>query len=109
MSEPFIQQNYSQPNVSPQGIAVTVGTSSKEVVPANLSRTGRLFFHNPGSNTIGICPAITPAGAALSASIGAGSYLLVSGAYLEIQPPNQGAWNAIASSSSSNALTIWVF
>lgn len=92
-----------------------INTSTNTVVaPANPSRT-KVVFHNPGSVDIFIAPAnaftsatgATPT--ALTPTTGAlgGTFRVFgNGGTLEITGECQGAWQALAVSGTTNALTV---
>jgi hypothetical protein len=100
--------------LTPLTYALSIGTSSALIVPANPSRKGLMFF-NPSANTVAICPAINSSGLAQAATLtGAGSINLLPNAMLVVPPPNidttaglGAAWNAIA--SGPGPFTVWEF
>lgn len=99
---------------TPFGYALTLGTSSVQILPANPSRKGLMFF-NPSANTVSICPALTPGGAQLAAVVnGAGSMTVFSGGLLVLPQPGWSdiglgaAFNAIASGAAT-PFTVWEF
>ena len=99
----------------PLAYAITLGTSSVQIVPANPGRRG-IIFYNGSANTVAVCPAFQFNGQALAAAInGAGSISIVPMGILTI--PGSGipggaaigtAWNGIASGVST-AFTAWEF
>lgn len=94
---------------SPAALTVPlVGLTSILVAPANDSRLG-LYVFNPGANNIWIAPSNIAAAVA-----GMGSVLLFSQQGIMLGqpgaiPPWTTGLNAIATSGSSNPLTIWEF
>lgn len=90
---------------SPSGSGVSVGTASVPLIGANAVRRG-ITFHNPGSVVLGFAPAN------LSASIGAGSIILLPGQSKTFMAKPQSrirvncGWNGIAQSDSNNPVTI---
>lgn len=100
--------------LTPLAYALTVGTSSQQLVAANPGRKGLMIF-NPSSNTVAVCPAVTTGGAALAAVVnGAGSINIVPGGLLTLPQPGMNdaavpsAFNVIASGAST-AVTVWEF
>lgn len=100
---------------TPFGYSLTVGTVSAQILPPNPSRKALLFF-NGSNNTVSVCPALTPGGAALAAVVnGAGSISILSGGGFLMLPqpgwPDIGlgsAFNAIASGANT-PFTVWEF
>lgn len=100
---------------TPWAYNLTLGVTSTQILPANPSRKGLIFF-NPSNNTVSICPALTNTGAALPAVIsGAGCFSVLSGGGMLALPqpgwPDIGlgaAFNAIASGAST-PFTVWEF
>lgn len=100
--------------LTPFAYALTVGTASVQLVPANPGRKG-LMIYNPSNNTIAVCPAFTTANAALAAVVnGAGSINIVPGGLLVLPQPGAtdaatpAAFNVIASGANS-PVTVWEF
>ena len=105
--EAVAQLTYQVPIVSPNGIQTsTLGTSSVQIIAANPNRRG-ILFHNPGPNTVAVCPSN------LNAIIGAGSMVILPGDEKRIMATGRirvnCAWKAIASTGSSNYLTVLEF
>ena len=99
---------------TPFGYALTVGTASAQILPQNPSRKGLIFF-NPSANTVSICPAVTPGGAALAAIVnGAGSLSILPSGMLALPQPGWpdiglgSAWNGIASGAGT-PFSVWEF
>jgi hypothetical protein len=96
---------------NPLNYALTVGTSSVQVLTANPVRKG-LFFHNPNATAkIAVCCATNNLNQAQPAVInGAGSMMLVPLAVWEIDEPWRpvSAWNAISDTPGA-FLTIFEF
>jgi len=98
----------------PLTYALTLTTSSVQILPANPTRKG-VAFSNPGPNSVAVCPAVGNAGQAVAAVInGAGSITILPGGLLLV-PQNTWpdavatcAWNAIASGGST-PFTAWEF
>jgi hypothetical protein len=102
---------------SPQSVGPTSGgkttpvnnvaTGGALVIAANPARVS-IMFHNPGTQTLYVYPAVTATGAANTpalASLG-GSYQLLPGGYLTFAGECQTAWGAFAAVGASNALSI---
>lgn len=101
------QLNYSIPQTSPSGTAVSgLGTASTQVIAANPTRRG-VLFHNPGSVNVAVCPAN------LTAVIGAGSRIIFPGSEFRLFAAGRVrvncAWKAIAASGAANKLTVLEF
>jgi hypothetical protein len=100
---------------TPFGYALTIGTASVQILPVNPSRKALMFF-NPSNNTVSVCPALAPNGAALAAVVnGAGSISILSGGGFLMLPqpgwPDLGmgsAFNAVASGAGT-LFTVWEF
>jgi hypothetical protein len=95
----------------PTPYALTVGTTSQQILAAGRTISRILFFYNPSqSATVAICPTPDGNGNPLAAVInGAGSYTLAPGGFLNVETSTSGpasGWNAIASAPNS-PLTIW--
>jgi hypothetical protein len=98
----------------PYVYAITLGTSSVQILASNPTRKG-VMFHNPGSNSVAVCPALNIASAAVPAVLnGAGSVTILPGGVLVV-PQNTWidavatcAWNAIASGAGT-PFTAWEF
>jgi hypothetical protein len=97
--------------VNPLNYALTVGTSSVQVLAANPQRKG-LVFHNPHATAkIAFCCATNNLGQALPAVMnGAGSMVLVPLGTFRVDPEMRpvSAWNAISDTAGA-ALTIFEF
>lgn len=100
---PTIQQNLNVQISSPNGTCPLVGTASLQVIGANASRRGLIFF-NPGPNVATVVPA---------------NQVAVSGQGITILPQSSrefigdgklinynSAWNAIFDTGASNPLQI---
>ena len=90
---------------SPLGIGILLGAASAPVIGANPVRRG-ITFHNPGSVNVAVCPSN------LSASIGAGSIIIVPGGTKTFMAKPKSrirvncGWNGAAASGSNNPLTV---
>jgi hypothetical protein len=101
--------------LTPLGYALTIGTSSMQILASNPSRKGLMFF-NPSSNTVAVCPAFNNNMQPLAAVInGAGAISVLPSGMLVI--PQAGwadnialgsAFNGIASGAST-PFSIWEF
>jgi hypothetical protein len=98
----------------PLTYALTIGTSSTQVLPGNPARKGVVFF-NPGPNSIAVCPSTNNTGATVPAVInGAGSITILPGGMLTVPPVPwidgvvTCAWNAIGGGAAS-PFTAWEF
>jgi hypothetical protein len=79
---------------------VTVTTASVQCLPITRNRMA-LRFHNPGTVDVFVCPAFDSTGTALPAVVnGAGNWLVMAGATIDIDAPGGEAWNCIAASSA---------
>jgi len=94
-----------------------VGTTAMVVAQANQNRQS-ITFHNPGTVDIVVFPSYvqgvttaptTPANVALSpttSALGGGFRIYANGGQLTISGECQGAWQALAVSSSNNPFTV---
>lgn len=88
-----------------------ISTAASQVAPANPSRQ-RISFHNPGTINLYVAPttALNAAGSAvtLTPTLGAlgGTLLVFPGAIVVVEGECQGAWQALAASSSNNPMTV---
>jgi hypothetical protein len=102
---PLANLNQGSSIASPLGSGVLLALASLPAIGANAQRRG-ITFHNPGAVTLGVCPAN------LTASIGAGSIILLPGQTRTYMAKPRSrvrincGWNAIAQSGANNPLTI---
>lgn len=89
--------------------AVSVTTASAQCLPIQRNRMA-LRFHNPGTVTVYVCPALDSTGTALPAVVGAaGMWEILGGDHLDIDAPGGGAWNCIAASSAVLTILEYTF
>jgi|SRR6516162_537917 hypothetical protein len=101
--------------LNPLAYAITLGTSSVQVLPSNPSRRGLIFF-NASSNLVSVIPAVDNTGRPTTAIVnGPGCIAVVPGGGALILPQPGwtdagigAAFNAIASAPMT-AFTIWEF
>jgi len=101
--------------LTPITYALTLGTTSVQILPSNPSRKALMFF-NPTANIVAICPAVNSLGGPQVAIVnGAGSINITQLGLLIIPgpgwPDNVGlgtAFQAIASAPST-PFTVWEF
>lgn len=100
--------------ILPLTYALTLGTTSTQIVPPNPTRKG-ILFHNPGPNSVAVCPSLNNQMQPVAAVInGAGSLTIVPGGVLSVPPQTwvdalaTCGWNGIASGAGS-PFTAWEF
>lgn len=111
MPEPLIRQNQVIPNVTGTTIAINnLGSSSGlQVVGTDQARKS-ITFHNPNiSSNINVLVyqlgTLSGGSNAPTFASPGGGWVILPGATLTFTGDIQGAWGAIAASSSNNALT----
>lgn len=93
---------------TPIGWHALIDTNSTQIIAANTTTRAGLLFHNPGTVSLYICPALDNSGSALAAG-GAGSYLLQPGQSLPIVGLCSSAFNAAAASGAGRPVTVFEF
>jgi hypothetical protein len=111
-SMPVISQNYSVPNVGGNSLGVNnIGSvSNVQVIPQDQARKS-ITFHNPnvgGNINILVSQTVDANGNALAPTFASpgGGYVIFPGGTYTFTGDIQGAWQAIAQSSSNQGLTI---
>lgn len=95
-------------DVSPVAWATLLGTGSTQVIAQRLR--GSLYFFNPGTENVYLCPAQDENGNALAAMVaGAGTILIPPGIGVPLTGACTSAFNACAQSGSNNPFTVWEF
>jgi hypothetical protein len=91
----------------PLAYALTVSTTSIQVLPPNPSRRGIAFF-NPGPNSIAVCPSLSNTLGATTAVVGGAGSITILPANMLVMPPvgwpdavATVGWNAIAGGANS--------